>query len=361
MTAGQAIASITSLWTADDSRAPELASAPADPAAWNAAAFAWLVGQPDTALPGHQKGRAVGHADVTRMRTTSDVFAQLDNRFGGAHSRRPLIHYLRYDAAALLHGRYTDGVGRDLFGTVAETTLLGAWMSYDCGLHGLAQQYFIQALGLAESAEDRRLACSVLSAMSHQATFLGRYSDAANLARAAQTGLGAAATPTLAAQFLAMEARALAAAGDTRACHLALAAAERSFEAADPGQDPEFISYFNEAELAAELGHCFRDLGDASKAATHAARASAHSDGEYPRSDFFVNMVLADAHADHDDPEQACQVALTALLSGEGLTSARCVAYLREFRQRLDRFGDQPAVRDFRDQAAQFTLWAKAA
>ena len=90
-------------------------------------------------------------------------------------------------------------------------------------------------------------------------------------------------------------------------------------------------------------------------------RASEQSDGDYPRSDFFAEMVLADACADHDDPEQACHAALTALSNGRALGSARCVAYVAEFRQRLDRFGDLPAVRDFRDQAAQFALWTKAA
>jgi hypothetical protein len=33
----------------------------------------------------------------------------------------------------------------------------------------------------------------------------------------------------------------------------------------------------------------------------------------------------------------------------------------QNFRQRIDRFGDQSAVRDFREQAALFPLWAKAA
>src|ERR1039457_1753010 len=202
--------------------APPPPPAPPAPAASNAAALAWLVSQPDSALPESGPGRAVGHADVARVRATSNLFAQLDNRFGGAHARRSLIHYLRYDAAALLGGRYTDDVGRDLFAAVAEAALLAAWTSYDCGLHGLAQRYFIHALRLAESAADRHLACSVMSAMSHQATFLGHLTEAASLARAAQTGLGAQATPRLMAQFLSMEARALARAGDARACHAAL-------------------------------------------------------------------------------------------------------------------------------------------
>jgi hypothetical protein len=168
------------------------------------------------------------------------------------------------------------------------------------------------------------------------------------------------ATPALTAQFLAMEARALARSGDTRGCHAALAAVERTFHVPEPGVDPEFISYFNEAELAAEQAHCFRDLGDAREAARHAALA-APSDGAYARSDFFVSMVLADSLADQGDPEQACHAALGALRTGEALTSARCVAYVREFRDRLGRFDGNPAIRDFTEQATGHALWVKAA
>jgi hypothetical protein len=238
--------------------------------------------------------------------------------------------------------------------------LLAAWTSYDCGLHGLAQHYFVQALRLAQSADDRRLACSIMSAMSHQANYLGHLPEAVNLARAAREGLRDQATPALTAQFLAMEVRALARSGDTRGCHGALAAAERTFRTPEPGNDPEFISYFNEAELADEAAHCFRDLGDARLGAHYAALVTP-SNGEYARSDFFAAMVLADSLADQDDPEQACHIALNALHIGEPLTSARCVAYVREFRQRLTRFGDNPAVRDFTEQAAGHTLWVKAA
>jgi|GEM_PF-880594 len=360
-TTEQAVTASTSLWHADQARSQDVLSAPLDPAAWNAAALAWLLSQPDNALPGTtSQGRAVGHTDVMRVRASSALFAELDNRFGGAHARRSLIHFLDRDAAALLAGRYTDDVGRELFAAVSEASLLAAWTSYDCGLHGLAQRYFVQALRLAQSAADRRLACSVMSAMSHQATYLGHYPEAVNLARAAHEGLRDQATPALTAQFLTMEARALARTGDTQGCHAALAAAERAFDAPEPGRDPEFISYFNEAELAAEVAHCFRDLGDARQAARHAALA-APSDGQYARSDFFAAMVLADSLADQDDPDQACHTALAALHTGEALTSARCVAYVREFRQRLDRFGSNPAIRDFTEQAAGHTLWIKAA
>jgi hypothetical protein len=61
------------------------------------------------------------------------------------------------------------------------------------------------------------------------------------------------------------------------------------------------------------------------------------------------------------ETEQACQAALDALQLGETLTSARCVTYLAQFRQRLDHTGDTAAIHEFREQARPFTLWAKTA
>ncbi|WP_228396066.1 hypothetical protein [Streptomyces sp. RB17] len=122
---------------------------------------------------------------MATVKTTADMFARLDDQFGGDHARRSVIQYLSAEVVPLLRGSYSDAVGRALYSTVAEATLLAGWMSYDACHRGLAQRYFLQALRLAQDANDRRLAGSILSAMSHQATFLGRYTEAATLARAA--------------------------------------------------------------------------------------------------------------------------------------------------------------------------------
>jgi hypothetical protein len=73
----------------------------------------------------------IGTSDVERFRATVDVFAKLDDRYGGGHARQALIQYLRTDADRMLSGRYTEAVGRELFAAVGEATLLAAWMSYD--------------------------------------------------------------------------------------------------------------------------------------------------------------------------------------------------------------------------------------
>jgi hypothetical protein len=201
-------------------------------------------------------------SDVQRFRATVDVFTKLDDRFGGGHARQALIQYLRTDADRMLSGRYSDAIGRELFAAVGEATLLAAWMTYDSApASALAQGYFVQALALAQAGDDRLLGASILDAMSHQATFTGRFTEAASLARAARAGTREIATPTLTAHFHTMEARALARLGDAKACGHALSEATQEFERANPENQPEWIRYFNEPELSAEVGHCMRDLG----------------------------------------------------------------------------------------------------
>lgn len=260
----------------------------------------------------------------------------------------------------MLSGRYSDAVGRELFTAVGEATLLAAWMSYDSApASALAQGYFVQALALAQAGEDRLLGASILDAMSHQATFTGRFTEAANLARAAQAGTREIATPTLTAHFRAMEARALARLGDAKACDHALSESMREFERANPDSDPEWIRYFNESELSAEFAHCMRDLGRTADAIAHAGNGLGNF-GDSARSDFFVSIVLADAHLTAGDIEQACSVTLRALAAGEKIRCARCVSYLREFIGHLPTTSSR-TLADFREQAAESRLWRIAA
>jgi hypothetical protein len=348
------------LWKGDLDEATVLQRGRIDSAAWNDASLRWLV-DPAQASSSEPVGNAtrVGMADVQRFSATVDMFAQLDNRYGGGHARHSLIQYLRTDGERLLRSRYTGAVAQPLFSAVAEATLLSAWMTYDSTpTSGLAQRYFIQALALAQAAGDRLLGASILDAMSHQATYAGRFSEAANLARAARSGTTGRATPTLTAHFHMMEARALARLGDAKACDIALSEAVREFDKRNPADDPPWIQYFNEAELEAEFGHCFRDLGRAVDASHHASQSLvAIDDTTFLRSDFFAAIVLADAHLAAGEIERACTVALKALTAGEQIRSARCINYVREFHSRLSQVGASAAVAEFTEQAEKSRLW----
>jgi tetratricopeptide (TPR) repeat protein len=361
-TSAAGIVAVTGLWRADLEGAEALRDSSPDAVAWDDASLQWLLSAavPEP-VPAGAGTRRVGASDVDAVRTTVNLFANMDNLYGGAHARLALVQFLTNEGTSLLNGQYNDETGRSLFSAVAEATLLSAWMSYDAGLHGIAQRYFLQALRLAQSGDDRRLAGSIMAAMSHQATFLGDFQEATNLARTARAGTGSEATATLTALFHAQEARALARLGAAAGCDRALASATRIFERQHPDEDPEWINYFNESELAAEIGHCMRDLGRARQAREHAAQAVSSADGKYVRSDFFAMLVLADVLLDGDEPEEGCRTALAALDLGKSLRSARTAEYLREFRQRLARYEGSPAIRDFAEQAAESSLWTSVA
>jgi hypothetical protein len=246
-----------------------------------------------------------------------------------------------------------------LFSAVAEAALLTAWMSYDSApANGLAQRYFIQALGLAQAGGDRLPGASILDAMSHQATYTGRFSEAASLARAARTGTAGIATATLTAHFHTMEARALARLGDARGCDRALGEAVREFERRTPDDDPAWIRYFDESELAAEFGHCLRDLGRASDAVGYAS-GSVGADGGgvsfavtssprwcWPMRTWRPGIWSRDARRRWPRCGR-----------GELIRSARCVGYLRDFGKRLARAADTTVVTDFHEQARESRLW----
>jgi hypothetical protein len=355
---GDGIEVIARLWHADLDEATPVIGRPASAVAWQSVPLNWLLAEHSPGISERPEGPHVGSADVQRVSATIELFAQLDNRFGGGHARRALIQYLADDLTRLLNGRYRERVATDLFSIAAQATLLAAWMSYDSGIHGLAQRYFVQALGMAEAGNDRLLAGSILDAMSHQATFLGRFQDAANLTRAARSGTQHIATASLTAHFHAMEARALAQLGDSRGCERALSDAVSLFERRDPDSDPQWFRYFDDAELAAEFGHCYRDVGRPGAAIRYAAQSIGGTCGA--RSDFFVTMVLADAHLRAGEVEQACLDALDALRLGEQVKSARCARYLRDFHASLAPAASSAAVREFQEQAALSVLWRQA-
>lgn len=352
-------ATVAQLFDADLTSASALLQAPPNLAAWNESAMAWLVGAQHP-LAEAEGPRRIGAPDVERVRATRHTFDRLDSTFGGAHARNALVQYLRTELPRLLRAGGTVTVRRAMYSAAGEATQLAAWMAYDAGLHGLAQRYFIQALALADGADDRMLAASILDAMSHQASFLGRYREAANMARAARLGTESIGVPILTAHFHAMEARALARTGDVAACDRAMGAATDYFDRHTPGDGPDWISYFDAAELAAEIGHCQRDLGRADLAIVHASRALDSASGDYLRSDFFVAMVLADAHLDRGDVDEGCRVAARAFEVGEGLESARCRKYVDEFRQRLAKHRTSADVRAFVEHVRESRLWRPA-
>lgn len=294
----------------------------------------------------------VGRGDVAAVHAVGDLFRSLDNAYGGGHARQALIRYLESEAEPMLRGRYSEPIGRSLFGAVADLTRLAGWTSYDIGAHGLAQRYFVQSLRLAQAANDRLYGAYVLVTMSRQAVYLGHGREAVQLARVAQQGIGTAAPTSVLALMHAAEARGHGLIGDARACTTSLVRAERALQAARPGDDlPGWARFFDEAQLADEFGHCYRDLQHWRPCAQHAERSLRLRASGYARSRVFCRTVLATARLGLGEVDEACAAATEALRGATEMRSLRAVEYLREFSRRLGPYRGAAAVRAFEEAA----------
>jgi hypothetical protein len=333
--------------TRHDLAADAVARSEVTPAAWYRPVVPWLITRPESVARG--EGRRVGLSEVEAVRTTTSAFMRMDFQYGGGHARAALAQYFAGEVLPLLRGSYSDPTGAALFSAAADVAQLLGWTAYDLARHGLAQRYFIQAVRLAQAAGDRAMGARLLANMSHQATYLGRYGEAVQLARAAQEGARGRASATVVAMLLSMEARALAAAGDGRACDQVLREAEMVFAHRCTADDPLWISYFTDAELAGEAAHCFRDLRRPVLAHEVVPSALGIRDTGYTRTVAFIGLVHAASwlHEPCTDVERAVAAATEAIDAAKALKSDRYRRYVRDFCADLRPYRSSRTVEEF--------------
>ncbi|MBL7491899.1 XRE family transcriptional regulator [Frankia sp. AgB1.9] len=314
-----------------------------DPGAYTKPVMRWLTSSFEERPRGRGR-RPVGAPQVEIIHRATGLFRELDNQYGGGHVRELVARFLDAEVAPLLReGRFEEPVGSALLSAAAELTQLAGWTAYDAGFHGLGQRYLIQALRLALAAVDRPLGAEIIAAMSHQAAYLGAAEEAVDLARAASRTAADAGVVAIAAEAAVLEAHGLALQGEQRSCAAALDRAERSLDKADRHGDPRWIGYFDEAYLSARFGHCFVALGRGDLATRFATR-SLEMDSRYVRGRQFNLVLLARAHAQAGDIEEAAAVGIEAAAAADGLNSARSVDYLRDLADRLAKHAGLPAV-----------------
>jgi hypothetical protein len=353
-TAAQAIISASELWRYVLQRRVFLGSAFAITPTVSAGFDWYLASAPGPAALGSGDGaRAAGMADVTRIRQARAEFESLDRVHGGGHAFTWLADYLDREVAPLLAGRYTAPVGRELFSAASSLTELGGWMAYDQGKsQGLAQRFFIQALGLARQAGDRAYSAHIVSNLATQALFLDHGTEATRLACAARSGAGRSATPTLLARLAVVEARGWAMTGDRHEAQAAIRRTDKAMTRADPSADPDWLATFTPAHHAGSVMHALRDLGQYPEAARYADTAL-DLPAANVRTAALHQTLLATVQAGSGDLDAACATAAMALTTSQALTSARLRERLRDFARRLQPYNCAPVVRDYLEQSRE--------
>jgi tetratricopeptide (TPR) repeat protein len=341
-----AVSLLDTLANADMSDSPEVMRAGWVPESASSAITGYLFASPvwhDSSLIVD----SVGSSIADRIRAFTRPLADLDFQYGGGRVRRMLLFYFRNEIVPLLRKPYPASTRREIFSAAAEVAQLLGWSAYDAGRHGAAQRYYMQGLRLTQEAEDPVLGAYLLSDLSHQANYLGKFSEALQFARAAQTSAAGKASHTVNAMFLSMEARALASSGDSQACMQALRRAENAFNQRDPNKDPAWSSYFDALELAGEAAHCFRDLGQPRETQFFAAQAM-DPIATPPRTQAFISMVTAAGAFEAGDLDEALSLATAAIDLTGSLESSRYIRYLTDFHVSVtQRHATHPTVKVF--------------
>jgi len=342
----QAVDLLAALTSADLSDSPALATS-----AWVSAVAPSVIAGYLFAEP--QRAECAGSlaesgVDIAgRIRATIRSLMDLDFRFGGGHTRNMLLIYWNTEIVPAVRRRYPEVIRREVMSAAADAAQLLGWSAYDAGRHGAARRYFVQGLRLAREANDRLMGGQILSNLSHQANYLGKFSEAIQFARAAQAATTGETSATVSAMFLAMEARALASIGDAHACAAVLHRAEQVFDRSNPGGDPDWISYFDAWELAGEAAHCFRDLGQPRETRLFVAQAidPIHTPA---RTRALIDMVSAAGALRSGDLDQAVSTAMAAVRSAGSLQSSRYIRYVTDFHKSLtEKSASHPLVREF--------------
>jgi transcriptional regulator with XRE-family HTH domain len=288
-------------------------------------------------------GRSVAMEDVEIITESLRHLRKLDHRYGAGRVREQVVYLLNAGVSAVTDGSYSGKVGKALVGAVAQTSWLAGSMASDIGDHSLAQRYYIHTLNLAVRGGDRQYAANVLSHMSRLTVQIsnGARSDeerlrharqATSLARAGRMIVGREATPVMSALLDAVEARGQALAGESGEARASVLSAEKHYDRARHADEPEWLSFYSEAELAADLGRCLRDSGDAREAAQLIGHALDGYESWRMRSRCFVQTDLASAHLVGGDYDQAAVLGHEAIETSMQVRSSRVLERIHSLR-----------------------------
>ncbi|RAO17407.1 hypothetical protein [Micromonospora noduli] len=340
-----AIDTAEQIWTRLAKHLNSQVSGPFDSGKALQAALGWRYDPSDVTVS--RSGRQqITPTDIQSLYALADHFTDLDRRHGSGspRTRSVMADFLIRQVTPMLHGTYTEAVGRDLMRAAA--TLCGqlAFMSYDAGDHAAAQQHVTVALRLAKAADDRLYGAHLLANLATQAVHLGHSRDAARLAEAAIDGAGRAPAAVL-ARLHATAATAHGQSGERRACQLALARAERALDRTGAVPGPRWVTYFSPAHLAGAALRCLGDLHLYSQALDHATDAL-NLASENTRTRALHTALVAVTHARAGDTDAACEWGWKLAQHASGIHSARVQQRVRELTATLSPQQASPPVNE---------------
>ncbi|MFI6641938.1 tetratricopeptide repeat protein [Streptomyces sp. NPDC050504] len=273
----------------------------------------------------------VGEAEVDAVEQAVRQIRLLDDRHGADGLYRQAAQPLRAAYALLDAGTTARRSTSDrLHAGAGELAISVGWLAHDSGRLDRARSHYTEALATARLAGDAALESHAFCNMSFLARDAGRPREAVRTAQAGQQAARALGSPRLLALLALREAGGRAGLGDRAGCEQALGRAHAYFGYGESGADPEWMTFFVEAELEMLEAQCWSALSQWDRAAGHARRAAALQDPHFTRNLALYHAQLAGDLARGGAPDEAATAGLRALALLDQVRSSRIQSMLAQ-------------------------------
>ncbi|MEV5608483.1 tetratricopeptide repeat protein [Streptomyces sp. NPDC052225] len=252
----------------------------------------------------------------------------LDDRHGADGLYRRAAEPLRTAFELLDSGTAQRDVAERLQAGAGELAISVGWLAHDSGRFDDARSHYAEALATARMAGDEALEAHAFCNTAFLARDAGRPREAVRAAQAATRIAAHLGSPRLLSLLALREAGGWAGLGDRPACERSLARAQALFARGASEADPEWMSFYGEAELEGLEAQCWSALGDWARAARHARRAAALQDPHFTRNIALYTAQYADDLARAGQPDEAAAAGLRTLAFLREVRSSRIEAML---------------------------------
>ncbi|MFJ8808046.1 hypothetical protein [Streptomyces sp. NPDC102490] len=271
----------------------------------------------DAAAAGRPTRRA-GTGEAGALEEAVRRIRLLDDRHGADGLYRRATAPLRTAYALLDAGASRQATADRLYSGAGELAISVGWLAHDSGRFDDARSHYAEALATARLNADDGLEAHAFCNMAFLARDAGRPREAVRAAQAAQRAARPLGSARLMSLLALREAGGWAGLADRVGCEQALVRAQTFFERGASDADPEWMSFYGEAELEGLEAQCWSTLGDWPRAARHARRAADLQDPHFTRNLALYSAELADDLARGGRPDEAAGAGMRVLdLLGE--------------------------------------------
>ncbi|MER6953946.1 MULTISPECIES: hypothetical protein [unclassified Streptomyces] len=257
--------------------------------------------------------RRVGTSEAGALEEAVRRIRLLDDRHGADGLYRRAAAPLRAAYALLDAGTTRQTTADRLHSGAGELAISVGWLAHDSGRFDDARSHYAEALATARMTGDQALEAHAFCNTAFLARDAGRPREAVRAAQAAQRVARPLGSPRLMSLLALREAGGWAGLTDRTGCEQALVRAQALYDRGPCDNDPEWMSFYGEAELEGLKAQCWSTLGDWPRAARHARRAADLQDPHFTRNIALYTAELADDLARGGRPDEAAVAGIRVL------------------------------------------------